>query len=102
MKLPCKYATLILASRVILSLMFFGLCAETVRAIAPGPGSGVGGGLGGWSFSDTNWLSNAGHPPLSFTNLVNVTNAGDGNALLLDTTGATPASLVYKTIESGG
>jgi hypothetical protein len=49
---------------------------------------------------DTNWLSDLGYAPVAFTNLVNQPNAGDGNALLLDSTNA--AYLQYNVIENDG
>src|SRR5258708_6172871 len=56
--------------------------------------------LNSWSFDDTtNWVSDLGYAPLSFTNL-NSSLLGDGNALLLDSTNA--AWLQYKTVESDG
>ncbi len=58
--------------------------------------------LDSWSFSDKNWLSARGYAPVSFTNLVNVADAGDGNALLLDTTNSSPAYLFYNLVESDG
>jgi hypothetical protein len=53
--------------------------------------------LNSWSFNDANWLSDIGNAPVAFTNLVNMTNAGDGNALLIDSTNA--AYLVYHVWE---
>lgn len=55
-----------------------------------------------WQFSDTNWLSTLGYAPVSFTNIINVTGAGDGNALLLDTTNSNPAFLFYNAVETNG
>src|SRR5271157_68317 len=69
----------------------------------PGPPGGEGNtnnvGLNSWSFSDTNWLSAAGYPPASFTNIACVPG-GDGNALLLDSTSA--AWLQYNVVENDG
>lgn len=39
--------------------------------------------LSSWSFSDTNWLSDQGFPPISSTNL-NLSDLGNGNALVVD------------------
>jgi hypothetical protein len=58
--------------------------------------------LDSWQFPDTNWLSILGYAPVSFTNLVNATDAGDRNALLLDTTNSNPAFLLYNVIETDG
>ena len=53
-----------------------------------------------WSFSDTNtWGSDAGHAPVSFTNLAG-SLLGDGTALDLNSTNA--AWLRYKVNENGG
>jgi hypothetical protein len=52
------------------------------------PGLPTGSQIGSWSFMDTNWLDDFGNPPIAFTNIVNATNAGDGNALLIDSTNA--------------
>ena len=52
--------------------------------------------IGNWSFEDTNWFSDYGYAPISFTNLDN--QAGfDGNALQVDSTNA--AWLQYNIIE---
>ena len=52
--------------------------------------------LDGWLFSNTNWLSWSGYPPLAFTNLLNV-QGGDGNCLELNSTN--PAFLRYNVVE---
>jgi hypothetical protein len=49
-----------------------------------------------WSFEDTNWDSDFGFPPLSYTNIVQVPD-WDGNALQVDTTNA--AWLTYNLVE---
>jgi hypothetical protein len=58
--------------------------------------------LDDWAFQDTNWLSYHGSAPLAFTNIVNVSGAGDGGALLLDTSNTIPAFLLYKTTQTNG
>ncbi|MGH7980971.1 MAG: LamG-like jellyroll fold domain-containing protein, partial [Limisphaerales bacterium] len=54
--------------------------------------------LDSWSFNDTNWISDYGCPPMSFTNVENPTN-WDGNALEVDSTN--PAWLQYPIVTSG-
>jgi hypothetical protein len=56
--------------------------------------------LDSWSFSDpTNWTSDLGYAPVSFTNL-NFSNLGDGASLVLDSTN--PAWLQYNVYENDG
>jgi len=52
-----------------------------------------------WAFSDTNWVTQYGNLPISFSNLVNVPYLGDGNCLLLDS--AQPAWLQYSLTHNG-
>lgn len=80
------------------------LTPRNISASPPNPpgGGGTSGLLDSWSFSNTNWLSDGGHAPVKFTNLVNVTGGGDGNALGLDSTNTTPAFLFYRTLETNG
>jgi len=52
--------------------------------------------IGNWSFEDTNWYSDFGYAPVSFTNLDNPAGF-DGNALQVDSTNA--AWLQYNIIE---
>lgn len=53
--------------------------------------------LDSWSFEDSNWDSDFGFPPLSYTNMVQVPD-WDGNALQVDSTNA--AWLTYKITEN--
>jgi hypothetical protein len=56
--------------------------------------------LNAWSFEDTtNWLSDLGNPPVSFTNL-SVSYLGSGLSLVVDS--ANPAWLQYRVVESNG
>src|SRR6185295_16546375 len=56
--------------------------------------------LNNWSFYDTtNWYSDLGYAPVSFTNLT-ASDLGNGTALVLDSTNA--AWLHYKKTESDG
>ncbi len=56
--------------------------------------------LDSWSFSDhTNWTSDAGYAPVSFTNL-NYSHLGNGSSLVVDTN--VPAWLQYNVWESDG
>jgi len=50
-----------------------------------------------WNFNNTNWFSDSGDAPLSFTNLDNPTN-WDGNALQVDSTNV--AWLEYSLVET--
>ena len=52
-----------------------------------------------WSFNDTNWLSDLGYAPVSFTNLNNPPGVA-GNALQVDSTNA--AWLQYNIFEADG
>src|SRR5580704_11268813 len=52
--------------------------------------------LDSWSFEDTNWDSDFGFAPLSYTNIVPVPD-WDGNALQVDATNA--AWLTYNLVE---
>ena len=56
--------------------------------------------LSSFSFTDTtNWLSDQGYPPVSFTNL-NVSDLGNGSALVVDS--PDPAWLQYSVVENDG
>jgi hypothetical protein len=77
------------------------LGATALRADVPAPG-GPAMLLDSWSFYTNTWLSDLGYSPIRFTNLVNVAGGGDGKALLLDTSNATPAYLEFNTTESDG
>jgi hypothetical protein len=58
--------------------------------------------LDGWAFEDTNWLTHHTNSPISFTNIINLEDAGDGNSLWLDTTNATPSFLLYRIADTNG
>jgi hypothetical protein len=63
----------------------------------PGPTNTL---LNSWSFTDTtNWLSDHGYPPASFTNL-GVSTLGASTALVVDST--EPAWLRFNVVESDG
>ena len=54
--------------------------------------------LDSWSFNDrTNWTSDLGYQPISFTNL-NFSNLGNGRSLVVDTN--VPAWLQYNVYEN--
>jgi hypothetical protein len=81
----------------------FLLAAVATRA-QPGPGGGIGVctnvPLDSWSFYDpTNWTSDFGYAPLSFTNLA-YSILGDFQSLVVDTN--VPAWLQYNVYESDG
>src|SRR5207249_10025933 len=77
-----------------LGLMLF-LTAEVVHAVPPVGGSNPW--LDYWSFGNTNWLTDLGYAPLSFTNLSS-SNLGDGSAVVVDSTNA--AWLIYNVTEA--
>ena len=63
----------------------------------PGPTNML---LSSFSFTDTtNWLSDQGYPPVSFTNL-NASDLGNGTALVVDS--PDPAWLQYNVVENDG
>jgi len=85
-------------------MVFFALsvCAQTL----PGGGSGGGGGgssytpLNVWNFNDpTNWTSDHGSAPISFTNLA-ISNLGTGSSLVVSN--PNPAWLRYRVVETNG
>jgi hypothetical protein len=83
-----------------------GFLLGAVRGQAQAPPGGGGGGptntpLDSWSFytDHTNWTSDLGYSPVSFTNL-NFSNLGDGASLVVDTN--IPAWLQYNVHESDG
>jgi len=86
--------------------LLFLLCAlaEKSHAQAP-PGGGTNSSptytpLDSWSFYDrTNWTSDRGYAPVSFTNL-NTSKLGNGASLVVDNTNA--AWLQYNVIEASG
>jgi len=87
----------------IILLLFSSFSVERLSALVPpNPGGGYNIELDSWSFSLTNWRSDAGYAPVAFTNIAIVTNGGDGNCLLLDTTNTSPAYLFYNVVETDG
>jgi hypothetical protein len=91
----------ILARALIVASLLF--CATSGLAqINPGGGSGVPlyKPLDSWSFYDhTNWTSDNGYAPISFTNL-NYSYLGDGASLVVDTN--VPAWLQFNVVENDG
>jgi Concanavalin A-like lectin/glucanases superfamily/Bacterial TSP3 repeat len=84
-------------------LLTFSHPGKHFAQLTPPAGGGTGHyQLNSWPFTDTNWLSQAGFAPVGFTNLINLNGGGDGNALLLDTTNAIPAYLLYNLVETNG
>ena len=76
------------------------LCHGVAEAVVPVPGDSTNILLNSWSFTDTtNWTSDLGYAPMSFTNLA-VSALGNGSALVVDSTNA--AWLQYKVTESDG
>jgi len=90
--------------RPVLLLILLGLLANVAQAFTLDPPSGTNYPsyipLDSWSFNDTtNWTSNKGYFPISFTNLT-ASDWGDGSALLLNSTN--PAWLRYNMVETNG
>jgi hypothetical protein len=87
--------------RLIVSLLLLGFGAATARAqLDPGGGTPPPTPIGSWSFSDpTNWTSDLGYAPVSFTNL-NYSYLGNGSSLVVDTN--LPAWLQYNVFEGDG
>ena len=91
-----------------LGVMLAVLCLFPQRLIAqltpPGGGWTFPTNLNAWTFADvTNWTSDNGYAPLSFTNIIGLQYRGDMStkyALQLDTTNTTPAFLHYNLIET--
>jgi hypothetical protein len=77
------------------------LClAASLRASPPSPGGQTNTILQSWSFQETtNWSNDGGYLPLSFTNL-EVSDLGDGTALVVDATNY--AWLRYNVVETNG
>ena len=93
--------TVTLAGAFVVAALLFG--PGSARA-QPGPGDGNGGvtniPLDSWSFYDpTNWTSDLGYPPVSFTNLA-YSILGDFQSLVVDTN--LPAWLQINAYESDG
>lgn len=98
---PSFRFTVTLAHAFVAAGFLFGAASAMAQ---PLPGSGSGGPtnflLDSWSFTDTtNWLSDSGYPPVSFTNL-SVSDLGAGTALVVDS--PDPAWLQYNVIEKNG
>jgi hypothetical protein len=87
-----------LASVLLLALWFScgGVKAQPMPPMPPNPWDNQ---IGNWSFEDTNWYSDYGYTPVSFTNLDNPAGF-DGNVLQVDSTNA--AWLQYNIIEDDG
>src|SRR5580704_6379377 len=87
-----------LGIREIIFLILFSAAAIAGRAQPPLPPDPYAQ-LCTWSFDDTNWYSDLGYPPVSFSNLNNPPSF-DGNALQVDSTNA--AWLQYNIVEDDG
>ena len=90
--------------RLALAIAAFWLDPSKDRAVVISPGSGGGNPnsvpLDSWSFRDsTNWTSDRGYAPLSFTNL-NFSYLGDGASLVVNSN--VPAWLQYNIYETNG
>lgn len=100
--LPSRGAGILLHALIIASFLFSLL--PIAHAWVP-PGGGTNAAtiyrpLDSWSFYDrTNWTSDKGYAPVSFTNL-SYSWLGNGSSLVLDSTN--PAWLQYNVYETGG
>src|SRR5215831_16254438 len=89
-------------------LMMLYLLPRIATAQVPGLGEGwtFPTTLDSWSFRDsTNWTSDNGYAPLSFTNISGAELQGDIGtryALVVDMTNSSAARLQYKITETGG
>jgi len=89
---------------IIVAGFLFGLL-PTVKAVVIIPGFGTNSGpiyttLDSWSFHDqTNWTSDLGYNPVSFSNLSSSV-LGNGSSLVVDTN--LPAWLQFNIVESSG
>ena len=96
------YITLCARALIVAGLLF-ALLPSAISAV-PMPGGGGSGPtntpLDSWSFSDnTNWTSDKGYFPVSFTNL-NYSHLGNGSSLAVDTN--VPAWLQFNVAENDG
>jgi hypothetical protein len=82
-------------------LLLFLAGAACAQVLPPGfKGSPTNSPLDSWSFTDsTNWTSDLGYAPISFTNL-NFSHLDNGDSLVVDTN--VPAWLQYNVYESDG
>jgi len=78
----------------------FGAASGLAQMPPPDDGGPTNTPLDSWSFQDqTNWTSDLGHSPVSFSNL-GFTNLGDGASLVVDS--SNPAWLQYNVYENDG
>ncbi len=98
-----SYSPRALPGPLLVAVLLFGLLANVAQAVSlapPGTNDPTYTPLASWSFNDTtNWTSDQGHFPVSFTNL-NASELGDGSALVLNSTN--PAWLRYNVVETNG
>ena len=82
-------------------LLLFLAGAACAQVLPPGwKGGPTNSPLDSWSFDDrTNWTSDLGYQPISFTNL-NFSHLGNGDSLMVDTN--IPAWLQYNVYEADG
>jgi hypothetical protein len=90
-------------TRALLAAGFFLGLGDSLAQMPPGGGGGSSTAytpLNTWSFRDhTNWTSDQGTAPISFTNL-NFSTLGLGSSLVVDTNSS--AWLKFNTVEAGG
>lgn len=89
----------VLASALIAAGLSFCASSGPAQLLPPGYKS-LPAALDSWSFHDnTNWTSDLGYAPVSFTNL-SFSELGDGASLVVDSTN--PAWLQYNVVETNG
>src|SRR5665213_2160897 len=92
----------------VISVIFLGCLPTILHAQLPPPDGGwtFPTNLNSWTFTDvTNWTSDNGYPPLSFTNISGLLYEGDIStrySLQVDTTNTAPALLHYGLTETNG
>ncbi|MGH7989157.1 MAG: hypothetical protein ACREDS_03040, partial [Limisphaerales bacterium] len=80
--------------------LIYSLAVACANAQLIAPGGPTNAPLDSWSFLDhTNWTSDLGYAPVSFTN-ISYSNLGDFDSLVVDTN--VPAWLQYNVYESDG
>jgi len=92
----------VLTRALVVAGFLFAITGSAQAQIGPGGGSSgpTNIALETWTFYDsTNWTSDDGYYPISFTNL-NIAQLGDGHSLVVDTN--VPAWLQYNIFDVGG
>jgi len=105
-KFSCKLIHIGARALIVTGLLFALPPESPAASLMPGGGGGGGGAgptytpLDSWSFCDkTNWTSDYGYAPVSFTNL-NYSYLGNGSSLVVSTN--VPAWLQFNVVENDG